>query len=304
MLRKSKSAMECGASERRPDAGDDAARVCHSEARTPKRGATLALIDRAAGRGGRRAGLCLAEGARLLERALAAGAAIEVVAAADRALTAPTPAEAAALAAAAAAGVAVVAVADADVASRTDGRTFGDLLTVLRRPDVDVTELLAAPGPLVALERVLDPGNIGTIARTAAALGFAGMVVVQGTDPLHPKALRTSMGALFRLPVVQVPGLGAAWVEQARGAGRPSVATWLAGEPLARCRDRLGTPSFRRAVWWLGSEAHGLRPATAAAADLRVAVEMPGADDGRSVDSLSIGAAAAIALWTAATAAA
>lgn len=292
--------------ERRQQEGRDVARACHSEGASPKEptqsaAGDLAWADRA--RRGASDGLCLAEGTRLLERALSAGLRPRKVLISERAAREPSRAEARALAAARAAGFEIRVVDDAAIAQRTEGRTFGDVLTILPRPRVRAEDLLAKPGPLVALERVLDPGNLGTIARTAAAFGYAGLLVVGGTDPFHPKALRTSMGALFRLPVVHVGDDGPAWVARAKAAGRPSVATWLGGTPLGSLLAG-GLAGSDRALWWLGSEAHGLRAETAAAADRRVEVEMPGADDGRSVDSLSIGAAAAVVLWAGSAAAA
>lgn len=307
MLRKSKSAMTEGASNRAADVVNDAARFCHSEPGTPKEtpfaapptyGSALATFDRAAA-ASRRGGSCAIEGTRLLERALSTGLAVLHVVTSERADAGGSGAERRALAAARAAGVPVLIAPDVEVAARTAGRTFGDVLAVVGLGTVPVRELLDAAGPVVALERVLDPGNIGTIARTAAALGYAGLIACEGTDPLHPKALRTSMGALFRLPVAVVDGGAAAVLDAARAAGRPQLATWLGGAPLADAMQALSTARRRRIVVWLGSEAHGLRPETAAAADLRVAIAMPGADGGESVDSLSIGAAAAIALWAA-----
>lgn len=261
-------------------------------------GAALAAYDRAAAPS-RPAGSCAIEGTRLLERALSTGLAVVHVVASERAQTRGSGAERRALAAARSAGVPVLVAPDAEVAARTAGRTFGDVLAVVGLGAVPASRLLDAAGPVVALERVLDPGNIGTIARTAAALGYAGLIACEGTDPLHPKALRTSMGALFRLPVAVVDGGATSVLDAARTAGRPQLATWLGGVALAEAMQTLTPTRRRRIVVWLGSEAHGLRPETAAAADLRVAIAMPGADGGESVDSLSIGAAAAIALWAA-----
>jgi len=65
-------------------------------------------------------------------------------------------------------------------------------------------------GKYIALEQVQDPGNLGAIARTAEALGLAGMLVNGGCDVHHPKALRASMGSLLRLPVLETDDLAGA----------------------------------------------------------------------------------------------
>lgn len=258
----------------------------------------LAEIDRASY--GREAdlqgrGVCVAEGWRLHERALTAGLEVEAVAIARRCIDTPTRDEARAVAALEMAGVAVVAVDDADIDRRIQGRTFGAMLGLVRRRREQPEKLLQAAGRLVVLERVLDPGNIGAIARSAAALGAGGLLVVNGCDPLHGKALRTSMGALWRLPVARWPGSSADLLDAGRACGRPQVAAWLDGERLSRRRaDGLHA---RAPMLWMGSEAHGLHASTAAGCDQRVRIDMPGDDGGVSVDSLSVAAAAAVLLW-------
>lgn len=260
--------------------------------------ALLAALDRAAARS-TSAPWAMASGWRLIERALGSGREVAAVAVSARALQQPTRDEARVLATCAAAAVQVREVADAALAARSEGHTFGALLGLVRRPFETVEEVLAAPGPVLALEAVLDPGNIGAIARSAAALGAGGLIVCGGTDPLHPKALRTSMGALWRLPLARwrgdVPGL----LAMARDRGRPAVAAALDGRVVA-AGDGWGLPSGGPApLLCLGGEAHGLRPATAAACDVRICLAMPGDDGGASVDSLSVAAAAAVLLWEA-----
>ena len=260
----------------------------------------LADIDRAShGRESDRQarGRCVAEGWRLLERAIAAGLTIDAVAIAQRCAERPTRDEARALDALRAAEVAIVEVEDAEIDRRIEGRTFGAMLGLVQRRRDDAATMLRAAGRLVVLERVLDPGNIGAIARSAAALGAAGLIVVDGCDPLHGKALRTSMGALWLLPVARWSGDSAALLRAGRDAGRVHVAAWLDGQRLSRWSRDAGGADARNAMLWMGSEAHGLYAATAEACDVRVRIDMPGDDGGVSVDSLSVGAAAAVLLW-------
>ena len=81
--------------------------------------------------------------------------------------------------------------------------------------------LAQAPDRIVALDGVQDPGNVGTIWRTADAAGFQGLLLGAGcADPLSPKVQRSAMGSGFRLPFMQVGDLPAALAELRRGAGR------------------------------------------------------------------------------------
>ncbi len=268
----------------------------------------LSAIDRTAtSRGRRSTGAVSAEGWRLLERALDAGRDVVAVAIGASALAAPSRDEARAVASARAAGVAVVAVHDGEIAARVGGRNFGAMLALVGASagvwdgsgaqailDHAVGNDVIGAG-VVVVERVLDPGNLGTIARTAAALGYCGLIAVDGTDPMHPKALRTSMGALFSLPAAVWSGSLPSLLEAVHSAGGVTVAACLDGEPLAGFCARAALPVHASRVVLLGSEAHGLREETVRAATARVAIEMPGAS--ATVDSLSVGAAAAVILW-------
>ncbi len=163
-----------------------------------------------------------------------------------------------------------------------------------------VCDLIPAPaladvadrdGPIVVLDAVMDPGNVGTIIRTAAAAGAAAVILGAGSaDPHNGKVVRATAGALFAVPVVvgaDIDDVAAA----AHAAGRPVVvATGDAEDDLftAAREGRLGP----RACWVVGSEAHGVGAAARAAADLLVRIPMA---DGP--ESLNAGVAAAVALY-------
>jgi TrmH family RNA methyltransferase len=90
-------------------------------------------------------------------------------------------------------------------------------------------------GPLLVVDGVQDPGNVGTLIRTAHALGAAASLLLRGSsDPLNPKALRAAMGATFRHPVVQLDdGPFIAW------ARKHEMTLWAAaadGVPLPGAR--------------------------------------------------------------------
>ncbi len=100
--------------------------------------------------------------------------------------------------------------------------------------------MLARPGPVLLLAGVDDPGNAGTLVRSAEAFGAAGVLFGRGgVDPYAPKVVRAAMGSLFRLPVAPVEP--AELLAAARAAGRPLVATEVEGEDL---RTR-GVPAGR-----------------------------------------------------------
>ncbi len=129
----------------------------------------------------------------------------------------------------------------------------------------------------LALWRLADPGNVGTLLRTADAFG-ASVALSQGcADPLSPKALRASVGAIFRVPLVP-------WGE----APEPRVALVAhGGPPLHEVVARLGP----RVAFVLGSEREGL-PREIVTSCRLATIRLPGA-----AESLNVAAAGAIALY-------
>ena len=150
-------------------------------------------------------------------------------------------------------------------------------IAVFRRADLPQLDPGAARAVGLALWRVGDPGNVGTILRCADALGPAFVALSAGcADPTGPKALRASMGAVFRVP------LGA--FEDAPGKRLALVAR--GGEPLHEA-DLGGPVSFV-----LGAEREGLPESVVRACGLRLSIPLePGAE------SLNVAASAAIALY-------
>ena len=141
---------------------------------------------------------------------------------------------------------------------------------------------------VVACPELRDPTNLGTIIRTAAGFGARFLIAgLTGVSPWSRRVLRTSMGSVLTLPIVQTED----WIRVLRtlhDAGFESVATVLAedAEPLRRARF----PS-RRAIF-LGNEDEGLSAEIAAACRRRVTVPMSA-----GVDSLNVAVAAGIAMY-------
>jgi TrmH family RNA methyltransferase len=146
----------------------------------------------------------------------------------------------------------------------------------------------ARPGPAIGLLDVQDPGNVGGIIRSAHALGGGGVIAIGASaDPGGWKAVRGSMGSLFRLPVARAELDD---VLEAARARRVAVAATLpeGGEPLE-------TADFeRRMLVLFGSEGSGLPADLVARCDLRLTVPLSG-----HAESLNVGAAAALVLWEA-----
>ena len=137
------------------------------------------------------------------------------------------------------------------------------------------------------LENLQDPGNVGTILRTADAAGFTGCVLAgDSADPFAPKALRATMGSVFRVPLARVQsGPEAAEVLKARGYG--VVAALLEGEPFYQRQ-----PLPPKVCLLIGNEGSGLSPALAAAATYRYALPMRG-----GAESLNAAVAAAVMMY-------
>ncbi|GAA2022504.1 hypothetical protein GCM10009719_36780 [Nocardioides kribbensis] len=157
-------------------------------------------------------------------------------------------------------------------------------------------EHLLDPAPrLVALcADVRDPGNAGTVVRTADAAG-AGAVVLAGSsvDAYNPKTVRASVGSLFQVPVA-VAADPADAVRRAQSAGLQVLAADGAGEvDLFDADDLLAAPT----AWLFGNEAWGLPEELAALADHRVRIPILG-----RAESLNLSTAAALCLYASARA--
>ncbi|HYV19197.1 MAG TPA: RNA methyltransferase [Verrucomicrobiae bacterium] len=158
---------------------------------------------------------------------------------------------------------------------------------VVRRPGTTLDDLVGARRSLLLLAHgIQDPGNLGSILRSARSLGAEGAAVLEGSaDPWSSRALRAAMGATFRLPVVE--STAAQVLPRLRQAGLRLVAA-VSSEGTTPDRTDLKSP----VALLLGREGSGLPEDLVAAAQDRVRIPMsPGAD------SLNVHAAAAILLY-------
>lgn len=163
--------------------------------------------------------------------------------------------------------------------------------------DVPLAAALAGrPGLVAVLEAVSDPGNAGTVIRTADAAGAGAVVLTEGsTDPHGGKCVRATAGSLWHLPLVHGPTVQKS-VDALRAAGLCVLATAAAGtDDLDELAD--GGELARPTAWLFGSEADGLSGAALALADRTVRVPMFG-----RAESLNLAAAAAVCLYASARA--
>ncbi|MDY6054277.1 RNA methyltransferase [Micrococcus sp.] len=170
----------------------------------------------------------------------------------------------------------------------------GALAAMDRPAPRPVADVLAGARRVLVVEDMVDHTNLGAVVRTAVALGWDAMLLTpQAADPLYRRAIRVSMGTVFRLPWARLDGGVAASVPSLREAGFTVAALEVTDRALGldspelepiRAADRLALV--------LGQEGPGVRPETLALTDADVVIPMPA-----GVDSLNVAAAAAVALW-------
>lgn len=200
-------------------------------------------------------------------------------------------------AAAAAAGVPVAEITDRAASALSETASPQGLVAVCATLDVPLgTALAGAPALVAVLADIRDPGNAGTVLRSADAAG-ADAVVLAGdsVDPYNGKAVRASAGSLFHLPVVRGAALPAA-IAAARAAGLTVLAAAGSGEAdLDELADtgRLAAPT----AWVFGNEARGLPAEAGGLADARVRIPIS-----PRAESLNLAAAAAVCLFASARA--
>ena len=152
-----------------------------------------------------------------------------------------------------------------------------------------LAERLAGARLVAVLAEAQDPGNAGTIIRTADAAGADAVVLVRGSvDATNPKVVRSTAGSLFHLPVLTGAGLGEV-LEALDGAGLAVLAADGSGPVGLFDADELLT---RPCAWLFGNEARGLAPEALERAEAVVSVPVLGA-----AESLNVAAAAAVCLY-------
>jgi TrmH family RNA methyltransferase len=172
----------------------------------------------------------------------------------------------------------------------SESKTPQPVIAAVTMKEHSEDELLAHGSKLIVIcHQLQDPGNLGTIIRTAEAVGAAGVAITSNTvDPFSAKAVRASMGSILRLPVVRI-GDSRTFMKISRQRGYQTVATVVTGEQTHFEID-LKKPT----VVILGQEGAGLPNDIMEEVDLRVRIPM--AD---TIDSLNVAISSAVILYEA-----
>jgi TrmH family RNA methyltransferase len=237
----------------------------------------------------RREGLFLVEGIRIVEEALDAGAPVETLVYAPDLLVSQRARR-------------LVQRVEPDRRLALSGDVFGTLSNrdapqgIAAAIRIEEPSLAGLPltGDLLVLVayQLRDPGNLGTIIRTADAVGATGVVVVEPSVDLYdPQTVRATMGSLFALPVVRLEDETRLvdWYGEIRAAGLPLL---VAGSSAHGSIDHFEADLRRPLVLLLGSERQGLPPAVGEQADVLVRLPMAG-----RATSLNVSAAAAALVY-------
>ena len=153
------------------------------------------------------------------------------------------------------------------------------VIAVVKRPSTDFN--LKEDGKYLAFENIQDPGNLGTAARTAEALGLSG-IIVKGVDPYSPKVLRASMGAILRLPIIEPQDI----LEFLKESNKRVVGTVVTNAKSIKEFE------FLNDIVLIGNEANGLTDEAKAICQELVTIKMAG-----RAESLNAAAASSIIAW-------
>lgn len=230
-------------------------------------------------------GLCFVEGIRQVAEAVQSGADVAQLVVAPELLSSDFARGLVAERAAAGAAVVEVSRQVFEGLSQKDGPQ--GLAAVVRQRWAALADVgLGAPPGWVALLEPADPGNLGTIARTADAAGASGLILIgPSADPYDPAALRASMGAAFALPLVRCE-----WAEFA--AWKRRTGATLVGTSDRAPADFQAAAYPQPLVLLMGSERQGLGPEQLALCDQVVSIPMRG-----RADSLNLAVATGVMLY-------
>lgn len=179
-------------------------------------------------------------------------------------------------------------ISDAVCRHLSDTRTPQGVTALVKKQETPLEEILAGDeNPcLFLLENLQDPGNMGTILRTSEGAGVSGIIINrESVDPYNPKVIRSTMGAIFRMPFVVVDDFEDV-LRRLKEEGVRTFAAHLDGEDFYRQDYRGGCAFF------IGNEGNGLSENLAARADGRIRIPMKG-----QVESLNAAVAATVLMY-------
>lgn len=184
-------------------------------------------------------------------------------------------------------GIAITLVSEPVMAALSDTSSPQGAVALVRQAPVVLRGVLTGADLVVVLAQVRDPGNAGSLVRSAVAAGASAVVFTHGSvDPFHPKTVRAASGALFRVPIVRGATLPAA-IAALKSAGLQVLGAASDASTPADALDLTG-----RVALVLGNEAWGLPAEDRSLLDRVVGIPMPG-----PAESLNVGIAGSILLF-------
>lgn len=231
-------------------------------------------------------GVFFAEGLRVVLSALEHGAPVETLIVAPELLQSEAALQAVERHERRGGAVVQIAAAIFQSLSERDNPTgLGALLTILH---TRLDQLTVRPNSsFVLLDRVSDPGNLGTVLRSIDAAGAAGLILTgDSTDPYHPTAIKASMGTLFSIPLVQLTDFDPVWA-WAQANHVYTIATSAKAQQVY-----WDAPYQFPALLLMGNEQMGLEKDVVDAAAIRVTIPMYG-----TASSLNLGVATSLLLY-------
>ena len=173
----------------------------------------------------------------------------------------------------------------------SDTQTPQGILCVVKQYHYNLEDLFQRENPVfLILEDIQDPGNLGTMVRTAEGAGVDGIIMTKGTvDIYNPKTIRSTMGSVYRMPFFYTEGLLEV-MKQLQERNVKLYAAHLKGEQFYHQMDFRGATAFL-----IGNEGNGLKEETAKAADVYMKIPMEG-----KVESLNAAVASVILMYEAA----
>lgn len=186
-----------------------------------------------------------------------------------------------------ASGVFVETVTNDVFKKASDTQTPQGILVLVKMLNYSFKDILG--GNILVLEDIQDPGNLGTMVRTAEGAGVSGLLMSKGTvDIYNPKTIRSTMGSLFRVPFYYAEDLLQA-IDELKKSKVTVYAAHLKGTKYYDEIDYPGDSAFL-----IGNEGNGLSDETAAKADMYVKIPMEG-----RLESLNASIAAALLMYRA-----
>lgn len=167
--------------------------------------------------------------------------------------------------------------------------TSQGVLAIVEKPVTDKADFIGKKGNFIVLDRLQDPGNIGTILRTADAAGYRLAIVMKGTaDVFSPKTVRAATGSLFRMPVVFLDSVSEL-SEFTKAAGKKLVATCFDTQRYYFDEDLTDNIALV-----IGNEGNGISSEIIESSDIKIKIPMYG-----NIESLNASVAAGILMYEA-----